>query len=43
MSNKNLKIEDYNLLKVIGTGTFGKVFLATYNGKAVAVKSLKKT
>ena len=43
MSNKNMKVEDFKLLKVIGTGTFGKVFLATHNGKAVALKSLKKT
>jgi len=38
-----MKVEDFKLLKVIGTGTFGKVFLATHNGKAVALKSLKKT
>ena len=43
MSNKSLKVEDFKLLKVIGTGTFGKVFLSTLNGKPVALKALKKT
>jgi serine/threonine protein kinase len=31
------------LLRVIGTGTFGKVYLATLNNVVVAVKALKKT
>ena len=43
MSNKDMKIEDFKLIKVIGTGTFGKVFLAILNGKTVALKALKKT
>ena len=43
MSNKNRVVEDFKLLKVIGTGTFGKVFLSILDGKAVALKALKKT
>jgi len=31
------------LLKVIGTGTFGKVYLALLDGQPVALKALKKT
>lgn len=38
-----MKVEDFKLIKVIGTGTFGKVFLAILNGKTVALKALKKT
>jgi protein kinase X len=30
-------------LRVIGTGTFGKVYLATIRGEPVALKALKKT
>jgi serine/threonine protein kinase len=30
-------------LRVIGTGTFGKVYLAMLDGKPVALKALKKT
>ena len=41
--SKDRTIEDFKLLKVIGTGTFGKVFLAMLDGKAVALKALKKT
>jgi serine/threonine protein kinase len=29
VENTNRKITDYTLLRVIGTGTFGKVYLAT--------------
>jgi serine/threonine protein kinase len=29
VENPNRKISDYQLLRVIGTGTFGKVYLAT--------------
>ena len=36
-------ISDYHLLRVIGTGTFGKVYLALINEQPVAVKALKKT
>ena len=42
MENPNRKISDYNLLRVIGTGTFGKVYLATLGHELVALKALKK-
>ena len=32
VENPNRKISDYHLLRVIGTGTFGKVYLALLNG-----------
>ena len=32
VENPNRKIGDYHLLRVIGTGTFGKVYLALLNG-----------
>lgn len=37
------RITDYHLLRVIGTGTFGKVYLALLNGQPIALKALKKT
>ena len=37
------RITDYHLLRVIGTGTFGKVYLALLNDQPVALKALKKT
>ena len=43
VENANRKITDYHLLRVIGTGTFGKVYLALLDGKPVALKALKKT
>ena len=43
VENPNRKITDYHLLRVIGTGTFGKVYLALLNGQPVALKALKKT
>ena len=43
VENPNRKISDYHLLRVIGTGTFGKVYLALLNGQPVALKALKKT
>lgn len=43
VENPSRKITDYQLLRVIGTGTFGKVYLAILNGKPVALKALKKT
>ena len=42
MEKADRKIGDYNLIKIIGTGTFGKVFLATLNDKPFAVKILRK-
>lgn len=43
VENPNRKITDYQLLRVIGTGTFGKVYLATLGREVVALKALKKT
>lgn len=43
VENPTRKITDYNLLRVIGTGTFGKVYLALLEGQPCALKSLKKT
>lgn len=42
VDNKDRKIEHYQLLKIIGTGTFGKVFLAQLEDKSFAVKILPK-
>ena len=43
VENYNRRITDYHLLRVIGTGTFGKVYLALLDGQPVALKALKKT
>ncbi len=43
VENEKRKITDYHLLRVIGTGTFGKVYLALLDGQPVALKALKKT
>ncbi len=43
MVDKERKIDDFELVRTIGTGTFGKVFLAKCDGKIVALKCLKKT
>jgi len=43
VENKGRRISDYRLLRVIGTGTFGKVYLAILDGEPVALKALKKT
>ena len=43
VENPNRKITDYHLLRVIGTGTFGKVYLALLDGQPMALKALKKT
>lgn len=42
VENTNRKIQHYQLVKIIGTGTFGKVYLATLEGKPFAVKILRK-
>lgn len=42
VENKSRKITDYQLHKIIGTGTFGKVYMAILNGKPYAVKVLRK-
>ncbi len=43
-SNNTLTIEDFNLMKVVGRGSFGKVYMARKkdNNKIFAVKTLKK-
>ena len=43
VDNPNRSICDFDLIKVIGTGTFGKVYLAVIEDNVVAVKALKKT
>lgn len=43
VENANRKVSDFQLIRVIGTGTFGKVYLALINGQPVALKALKKT
>ena len=43
VENPGRKVTDYQLLRVIGTGTFGKVYLALMKGQPVALKALKKT
>jgi hypothetical protein len=42
VENKNRLISEYTSNRVIGTGTFGKVFLSTLNGKGYAIKVLQK-
>ena len=43
VENPNRQITDFNLIRVIGTDTFGKVYLALLDGKPLALKALKKT
>lgn len=42
VENKERKFEDFKILRMIGTGTFGKVYLGLINDKPVAIKCLKK-
>jgi len=42
VENHKRKIEDYQLVRIIGTGTFGKVYLSILNGKSFALKMLSK-
>lgn len=42
VENISRKFQDYKILRIIGTGTFGKVYLALLNGEPVALKALKK-
>lgn len=43
MENNERKFHDFQIIKVIGTGSFGKVYLAILNGEPVALKALKKS
>jgi len=43
VENSTRKVTDFQLLRVIGTGTFGKVYLALLKGQPMALKALKKT
>jgi serine/threonine protein kinase len=42
VENTKRSINDYHLVRIIGTGTFGKVYLAILNGKGFALKMLHK-
>jgi serine/threonine protein kinase len=42
VENKERKISDYHLVRIIGTGTFGKVYLCILDGKSYALKMLHK-
>ena len=42
VENKTRNITDYQLVRIIGTGTFGKVYLAILDGKSFALKILHK-
>ena len=42
VENGTRSITDYQLVRIIGTGTFGKVYLAILNGKGFALKMLHK-
>ena len=42
VENTKRKIDDYQLVRIIGTGTFGKVYLSILNGKSFALKMLAK-
>lgn len=42
VENSTRLITDYQLVRIIGTGTFGKVYLALLDGKSFALKMLHK-
>ena len=42
VENAQRQITDYKLVRIIGTGTFGKVYLAILDGKGYALKMLHK-
>lgn len=42
VENLKRKIDDYQLVRIIGTGTFGKVYLSILDGKSFALKMLSK-
>ena len=41
---KDIKLEDFKLISVLGRGTFGKVYLAelSHNKQFYAIKSIRK-
>jgi serine/threonine protein kinase len=41
-TNSKVGLEDFNLIKVIGKGAYGKVFLVDYQSTLYAMKVLKK-
>ena len=42
VENRKRKISEYNLVRIVGTGTFGKVYFATLDGKSYAIKFMQK-
>lgn len=42
VENKTRKIDDYTLNRVIGTGTFGRVYFANLKENQYAIKVLSK-
>jgi serine/threonine protein kinase len=42
VENSSRKITEYQLVRIIGTGTFGRVYVATREGKSYAIKFLSK-
>ena len=43
VENRDRKFSDFKIIKMIGTGTFGKVYLGLLEGSPVAIKCLKKS
>ena len=43
VENNKRKLEEYNLIKIIGFGTFSTVYAAELNGKCYAIKALNKS
>lgn len=39
---KDIKLEDFELITVLGRGTFGKVYLAKFEGRLWAIKAIRK-
>ena len=42
VENTSRKVTDYKLIRIIGTGTFGKVYLSIKGNKSYALKVLQK-
>lgn len=43
IESPELSVKNFKLVRIIGTGTFGKVYLAMLNDKTYALKCLKKS